>query len=110
MNGRQVFRRAIETLTREITHLVHSHPIDPARLLLIPHQANRRINEHLAKQLGIDDDQVIHTIESYGNTTAASIPMALDVAKKAGRLSPGTQVVHAAFGSGYTWGTALVEF
>lgn len=111
MNGRAVFRRAIETLERELRATFDAHGIDPAdeRLVLVPHQANRRINEHLARTLGVPDEHVVHTITEYGNTTAASIPMAFDVARRDGRIAPGSLVVHAAFGSGYTWGVGVVE-
>lgn len=114
MNGRQVFRRAISTLTRELGALFERHTLhEPERferVVLVPHQANRRINEHVASELGLQDHQVIHTIEDYGNTTAASIPMALDIARRDGRITRNTLLVHAAFGSGYTWGTSLIEF
>ena len=110
MNGRMVFRRAIETLTEELAALFDDHTIDPAThdLLLVPHQANRRINDYLADHFNIPPERVMHTIESYGNTTAASIPMALDIARQRDLIGPETLVVHAAFGSGFTWGTALV--
>lgn len=114
MNGRQVFRNAINTLTRELGELFERHqmrePENFDRLLLVPHQANRRINEQLARHFKLPEEQVVHTIERYGNTTAASIPMALCDARDEGRLKDGTLVVHAAFGSGYTWGTSVIEF
>ncbi|MEM1347011.1 MAG: 3-oxoacyl-[acyl-carrier-protein] synthase III C-terminal domain-containing protein, partial [Myxococcota bacterium] len=80
-----------------------------AELVVVPHQANQRINELVAQQLGLTQDRVVHTIARFGNTTAASIPMALDVARRDGRVTHGTLIVHAAFGSGYTWGTALLR-
>ena len=110
MNGRAVFRHAIETLTEQLSSLSKRYDLDPSEVLFVPHQANRRINEHLADSLGIPSDRVVHTIEHFGNTTAASIPMALDVARREGRVQPGTNVVHAAFGSGFTWGSSLVRF
>lgn len=110
MNGRTVFRRAIETLTRETSEMLEAHGVeDRDRLVLVAHQANMRINEHLGKHLGLAPEQLVHTIQEFGNTTAASIPMALDVARRRGMLEPGTLVLHAAFGSGFTWGTALVK-
>ena len=109
MNGRAVFRRAIGTLSQQLEQLLADQDLeDPSRLVLVPHQANRRINEQVARVVGIEADQVVHTIERFGNTTAASIPMALDWARRQGRCEPGTVVAHAAFGSGFTWGTALV--
>ena len=112
MNGRTVFRYAISTLMREISALTERHAelLDARRadLIMVPHQANQRINEHLATQLGLSEDQVIHTIENHGNTTAASIPMALDIARRDGRIKEGALIMHAAFGSGFTWGTGLI--
>ncbi len=112
MNGRTVFRYAISTLMREINALTarHAELLDARRadLIRVPHQANQRINEHLATQLGLSEDQVIHTIENHGNTTAASIPMALDIARRDGRIKEGALIMHAAFGSGFTWGTGLI--
>lgn len=112
MNGRTVFRYAISTLMREINALTERHAelLDARRadLIMVPHQANQRINEHLATQLGLSEDQVIHTIENHGNTTAASIPMALDIARRDGRIKEGALIMHAAFGSGFTWGTGLI--
>lgn len=113
MNGRQVFRHAIETLTRELSELFDAHDLNTPerreRVFMIPHQANRRINEHLAEKLELDPTRLIHTIEEFGNTTAASIPMALDVARARGLIGEGSLIVHAAFGSGFTWGTGLIS-
>ncbi|QDG52622.1 ketoacyl-ACP synthase III [Persicimonas caeni] len=116
MKGRTVFRDAVRTLEREITALFDRHGVgehDAATalddILLVPHQANRRINEMVAKNLGLRDDQVVHTIDQFGNTTAASLPMALDIARRDGRARSGQMVAMAAFGSGYTWGTALLR-
>lgn len=111
MNGRSVYRHAVTTLVREVGELFDRHGLHGRDdVLLVPHQANQLINEHVARELHIPESQVVHTIDRFGNTTAASIPMALDVARREGRLTPGTLVVHAAFGSGFTWGTALVGF
>ncbi len=116
MKGRTVFRDAVRTLERELRALFERNAIggDEAtvgldEVLLVPHQANKRINEMVAQRLGLDASQVVHTIEHFGNTTAASLPMALDIARRDGRAQSGTYVALAAFGSGYTWGTALVR-
>jgi 3-oxoacyl-[acyl-carrier-protein] synthase-3 len=114
MLGRAVFRHAIEVLSREVERLLVDHGIAPGstarqELWFVPHQANRRINEYLVEQLGLNPDRTLHTIKDYGNTTAASIPMALDVAREEAGMGPGALVLHAAFGSGFTWGTALVR-
>jgi 3-oxoacyl-[acyl-carrier-protein] synthase-3 len=78
--------------------------------LVVPHQANRRINEAVQERLGIGADKVFHNIERYGNTTAASIPLALDEARKLGRINRGDLLCLAAFGAGFTWGAALVRW
>ncbi len=109
MKGRTVFRDAVRTLEREISALFERNAVSLDEVLLVPHQANRRINEMVSKGLGLPDEQVVHTIERFGNTTAASLPMALDIARKNGRATKGRLVAMAAFGSGYTWGTALLR-
>jgi 3-oxoacyl-[acyl-carrier-protein] synthase III len=111
MEGRTVFRRAVELLVRELQALFERNGVDPIAedVLLVPHQSNRRINETVAARLGIAEHRVVHTIADYGNTTAASIPMALDIARRDGRAKAGTLVALAAFGSGLTWGTGLVR-
>ena len=78
--------------------------------VLIPHQANQRITEMVQKQLGLRDDQVCANIDRYGNTTAASIPIALDECVQAGRLQRGDLLVLTAFGSGFTWGSAAIRW
>ncbi len=112
MRGRAVFRAAVEHLERELSELFERNELDPIadEVLLVPHQANRRINEMVAERLGLPDNQVVHTIDYYGNTTAASLPMALHHALQDGRIDDGQLVAMAAFGSGYTWGTALFRF
>jgi 3-oxoacyl-[acyl-carrier-protein] synthase-3 len=78
--------------------------------LLIPHQANLRISEMVQKQLGLRDDQVFNNIQKYGNTTAASIPIALHEALEQGRLGRGDLLMLTAFGSGFTWGSAAIRW
>jgi 3-oxoacyl-[acyl-carrier-protein] synthase-3 len=78
--------------------------------LFVLHQANLRINEAVAKQLGIPEEKVFNTIDRFGNTTAATIPIGLDEAVKAGKLKPGMLVCSAAFGSGFTWASALYRW
>lgn len=109
MKGRAVFRAAVERLEREVSTLLEDHRLSPDEILFVPHQANLRISEMVAARVGIPEERVVATIQNHGNTTAASIPTAFDVARKDGRISPGTPVVIAAFGSGYTWGSALVQ-
>jgi 3-oxoacyl-[acyl-carrier-protein] synthase-3 len=109
MSGRAVFKRAVETLEREIVAILDDLDLEPDDVLFVPHQANRRINEMVADRVGIADDRIVHTIERYGNTTAASIPSALDIARRDGRAGPDDLLLFAAFGSGFTWGTAVVR-
>jgi 3-oxoacyl-[acyl-carrier-protein] synthase-3 len=112
MRGRAVFRAAVEHLERELSELFDRNGVDPVEdnLLLVPHQANKRINELVAQRLALPEDQVVHTIDNFGNTTAASLPMALDHARREGLIWDGRLVAMAAFGSGYTWGSALLRF
>jgi 3-oxoacyl-[acyl-carrier-protein] synthase-3 len=78
--------------------------------LLIPHQANLRISEMVQKQLGLRDDQVYNNIERYGNTTAGTIPIALDECVRTGRLKRGDLLAITAFGSGFLWGSAIIRW
>ena len=78
--------------------------------MLIPHQANLRISQFVQKKFGLSDDQVFNNIMSYGNTTAASIPIALTEAWEAGKVKAGDLVVLAAFGSGFTWGSIIIRW
>lgn len=110
MNGPQVFRWATDKMP-EVTRSVLARAgktiadID----LFVPHQANMRINELVARKLEIPAEKVVHNIERYGNTTAASIPLALSEAVGDGRAKPGALLLLAAFGSGYTWGASLLR-
>ena len=78
--------------------------------LLIPHQANLRISEMVQRRLELRDDQVFSNIQKYGNTTACSIPLALDEARKAGHVQEGDLIALTAFGAGFTWGAALIRW
>jgi 3-oxoacyl-[acyl-carrier-protein] synthase-3 len=77
--------------------------------LVVPHQANKRINELVTKKLGVPPEKVVHNIQKYGNTTAASIPLALSEAVQEDRAKKGDLILMPAFGSGFTWGAALVR-
>lgn len=111
MNGKHVFKYAVEHLPAAIHTVLDQsgHELSEVKLL-IPHQANLRINELVARKLGIDGDRVYHNIQRYGNTTAASIPIALHEALQEGKFSEGDLVLFAAFGSGFTWGAALFRW
>lgn len=78
--------------------------------MLIPHQANLRISQFIQKKMGLSNDQVFNNIQKYGNTTAASIPIALTEAWEAGKIKKGDLVVLAAFGSGFTWGSVMIRW
>jgi 3-oxoacyl-[acyl-carrier-protein] synthase-3 len=111
MNGKQVFRWATAKMPE-----VAREALDRAGLsisdvdLFIPHQANMRINQHVANELGIPESKVVHNIDRYGNTTAATIPIGISEAQQEGRIKAGTTVLFAAFGAGFTWGAAVVRF
>lgn len=110
MNGRQVFRWATSKMPEVSLSVLRRNGVSPADLdLLVPHQANKRINELVGQKLEIPPEKVVHNIQKYGNTTAASIPLALSEAIEEGRANEGDLVLMPAFGSGFTWGAALVR-
>jgi 3-oxoacyl-[acyl-carrier-protein] synthase-3 len=111
MNGKHVFRWATEKMPEVAHEALAKAELTIADVdLFVPHQANMRINEVVAKKLGIPGDKVVHNIQRYGNTTAATIPIGLSESFAEGRLKEGTVVLTAAFGSGYTWGGAVMRF
>jgi len=111
MNGKEVFKiavRSMEEISRQA--LVEADVQVSEVALVIPHQANRRIIVALAERLGIPMERVMVNLEKYGNTSAASIPVALDEAKRQGRIKPGDIVLLNAFGAGFAWGAAVIKF
>ncbi|MEE9166795.1 MAG: beta-ketoacyl-ACP synthase III [Candidatus Neomarinimicrobiota bacterium] len=111
MNGREVFRHAVVRFP-EVIHEALDHnnlTLDDVKLI-IPHQANLRISQAVAKRLGVDMDMVYSNIHKYGNTTAASIPIAMSEAYSEGRFGKGDIVIAAAFGSGFTWASAAIRW
>ncbi len=111
MNGKQVFRWAVEKMPEIALSVLGKVGKTPADVdLFVPHQANMRINQMVAGKLGIPEDRVVHNIERYGNTTAATIPIGLSESWKDGKIKEGSTVLMAAFGAGFTWGAAVVEF
>jgi len=111
MNGKEVFRNAVVRMPESTTAALDKAGLSPTDIsLLIPHQANLRISEMVQRALGLGDDKVYNNIMRYGNTTAASIPIALDECVRAGRVSPGDVVVLTAFGSGFLWGSAVLRW
>ncbi len=111
MNGREVFRHAVVGMRQAIHEACEANGVTVDDIdLVVPHQANKRINELVAKGLGIPPEKVVHTIQEYGNTTAASIPMAMCRAVVDGRLQRGMRVVLVGFGSGFTWGSVYMIY
>jgi len=111
MDGKEVFRHAVVRMPESVRVVLAGvgESLEGVKLLL-PHQANLRISEMVQKALGLRDDQVYNNIMSYGNTTAATIPIALDECARAGRLQPGDLVVGTAFGSGFMWGSVALRW
>jgi len=108
MDGQAVFKKAVVKFPEVIQEALVQNHYQPSDLkLLIPHQANLRISQFVQQKLQLRDDQVFNNIEKYGNTTAASIPIALSEAWEAGKINKGDLICMAAFGSGFTWGSAL---
>ena len=111
MDGQSVFKKAVVKFPEVIMESLSANGLQPSDLrLLIPHQANLRIAQFVQQKLGLRDDQVYNNIQQYGNTTAASVPIALCEAWEAGKIKEGDLVCLAAFGSGFTWASALVKW
>jgi len=111
MNGNFVFKHAVTRFMEVIHEALITNKYKPEDIsLLVPHQANLRISQFVQKKLGLSDDQVYNNIMRYGNTTAASIPIALSEAIKEGKAKEGDLVCLAAFGSGFTWASALIKW
>ncbi len=111
MQGRAVFKHAVERLPEVVGEVLAGNGYDLDDVdVLVPHQANLRINQMAARSLGLPEHKVVHNIQRYGNTTAASIPIALHEAVVDGRVQPGHLVVLAAFGAGLTWGASLIRW
>jgi 3-oxoacyl-[acyl-carrier-protein] synthase-3 len=111
MNGSQVFKFAVKAIDSSVRRVLDDCGLAPGDVsLLVPHQANLRIIEAAAGRLGIPMDKVYVNIEKYGNTSAASIPVALHEAKEAGRINEGDVVALVAFGGGLTWASAVIRW
>ena len=109
MNGQTVFKHAVVRFSEVISEGLHKNNWQPTDIdMLIPHQANLRISQFVQKKFGLGDDQVYNNIMRYGNTTAASIPIALTEGLERRKGKEGDKVVLAAFGSGFTWGSAMM--
>ena len=111
MQGNEVFKVAVRTLHRIVDETLAANRMERTDVdWLIPHQANLRIIEATARKLGMSMDRVIVTVEDQGNTSAASVPLALDAAVRDGRVQRGQVLLLEAFGGGFTWGSALVRY
>jgi 3-oxoacyl-[acyl-carrier-protein] synthase-3 len=111
MRGNETFKVAVKTLEATAREALAANNMDIKQVdLFVPHQANLRILTAVAARLGLERDRVMINMDRYGNTSAASIPLALDQAVQEGRIKPGSRVLMAAFGSGLTWASALVKW
>ncbi|SIR04155.1 3-oxoacyl-ACP synthase III family protein [Maribacter ulvicola] len=111
MNGQFVFKNAVVRFSEVIVEGLEKNKLKATDIdLLVPHQANLRISQFIQKKFQLSDDQVFNNIMKYGNTTAASIPIALTEAWEEGKVKSGDVVVLAAFGSGFTWGSVIIKW
>ena len=111
MEGSTVFKFAVKVLEEVVEEAVAQNNLKPADIdWLIPHQANIRIIQSTAKKLGIPMDKVVVAVDKHGNTSAASIPLALDMAVRDGRIHPGQLVLLEGVGGGFTWGAVLLRW
>lgn len=111
MNGREVFKHAVTNMADAVKEALNATGLTAADIQwIVPHQANKRIIDSTARKLGIPLDKVVQTVAQHGNTSAASIPLALDVAARDGRIRQGDLVLIEGMGGGFTWGSALLRW
>ncbi len=111
MEGREVFRHAVTNIAAIMKEAIEHNGLTPDDIdWFVPHQANKRILDGTARKIGLTDEKVIITLEKHGNTSAASIPLALDTARKDGRIKDGHLILMEAMGGGFTWGSALLRW
>ena len=111
MKGREVFKVAVREMEDAIEEILEQHALTVDQIAcVIPHQANLRIIEALSKSLRLPLDRFFINVDRYGNTSAASVPLALDEARRAGRVRHGDITLFVAFGAGFTWGSMVVRF
>ncbi len=111
MEGREVFRHAVGNISSIILSTIEQSGLEPSQIdWFVPHQANKRILEGTARKVGMSMDKIVITLDKHGNTSAASIPLALDVAYKDGRIKKGDLVLLEAMGGGFTWGAVLIRW
>ncbi|HEY1433240.1 MAG TPA: beta-ketoacyl-ACP synthase III [Stellaceae bacterium] len=111
MQGREVFRQAVQHLSEVIDEALQANELTAADIdWLVPHQANSRIIDAMGRKLGLSSDKIVLTIEQHANTSAASIPLALEAAVEDGRINPGHLILMEALGGGLSWGASLVRW
>jgi 3-oxoacyl-[acyl-carrier-protein] synthase-3 len=111
MNGREVYKHAVRAMSGVCEEVMARHGLTPADVdVFIPHQANLRIVEAVGKRLSLPEEKVFTNLQKYGNTSAASVPLALAEACLEGFIKPGNLVLLGTFGGGFTWGSALIRF
>jgi 3-oxoacyl-[acyl-carrier-protein] synthase-3 len=111
MAGSEVFKSAVRAMEDAAIHVIQKAGLSPEEIdLVVPHQANIRIIEALAKRLKLPMEKVYVNIDRFGNTSSASVPIALDEARKRGLVKEGSKTVLVAFGGGFTWGSALIKW
>ena len=111
MKGNDVFKIAVNTLGKLATETLKKNNITATELdWFIPHQANSRIINAIAKKIQLSSEKIVMTVDKHGNTSAASIPLALDDCNKRGLLKKGNLIMFEAFGAGFTWGSTLLRF
>jgi 3-oxoacyl-[acyl-carrier-protein] synthase III len=111
MGGRKIFKLAVKAMTKTVQETLEATGCTVEEIdWVIPHQANQRIIDSTAKNLGLPEEKVISTIQYFGNNSAATIPLAFDIAVKDGRIKRGNHIVLTAFGGGLVWGSLLMEY
>ncbi len=111
MRGREVFRHAVKNLTSVVTEALEANDLSPDAIdWLVPHQANRRIIDHTARKLKLPAEKIVLTVAEHGNTSAASVPLALNEAVRDGRIKQGDVILMEAMGGGFTWGAVLARW
>ena len=110
-DGRAVFKHAVTRISQVIVELLDGHGLTADDVdIVVPHQANIRIIEATARKLHLPPERVVVTVQDHGNTSAASVPLALDTAVRDGRIQRGDNLLLEAFGGGFTWGSALIRY
>jgi 3-oxoacyl-[acyl-carrier-protein] synthase-3 len=111
MKGREVFRHAVTNLADVLNEVLAAANLDSSQVdWVVPHQANARILDATARKLGLPAEKVVVTVDKHANTSAASVPLALDTAVRDGRIKPGDLIVLEAMGGGFTWGAAVLRY